>query len=492
MTHSGPVCTNCRKTCVVRSLHWQAGISDEALNGIRSLTGLRLLALGDSRVSSVALGSLRRSLPDLTVQMSQHTLRPLSADSGKNFSDDTGGAPEIVATIRQFTRLVARPQSRAAQLMTERPEVAQIRIAALRIYPSLKNVDWKLAYVGSNAALAVSSEFSESLCGGDLVFTCRLHRLGNEWKIDELVATSVRDGVGQTVVQFASANPKARATDAWLASPANVRQVTDFGRVRALFERSSSAGAAPSSQQVELGVTALRPAALGAQAVDFEPMSAHAERVASGHFFQDFGDGPVLKLDQLPANATNEMIVLRIAVIVLVDFPPIGPSDAAQETGFHHETQRAVDGGPADSHGSRPVDQSRRQLISVKMEMAGKHFIDDGRAFRSEPQAASGQKLLEFFPRRGRNFHRRQFAFGVLLSAGFSRGIHYRQSIAADSSRPLRAFHRNSVVPEAIEALICANRSARTSGDLLNLSKSWPAEEISTASFGFEEAGVCG
>ena len=60
-------------------------------------------------------------------------------------------------------------------------------------------------------------------------------------------------------------------------------------------------------------------AALRAQPVNFQPVPAHAERVLGGHFVENLRDRPVLKLDQLTADATNEMVVLRVAVIVLVD-----------------------------------------------------------------------------------------------------------------------------------------------------------------------------
>src|SRR5580704_44183 len=82
------------------------------------------------------------------------------------------------------------------------------------------------------------------------------------------------------------------------------------------------------SQEVELGVTALRAAALRAQPVNFEPMPAHPKRILGGDLVEDFGDRPVLKFDKLSADAADEMIVLRIAVVVLVNFPPVGPCHA--------------------------------------------------------------------------------------------------------------------------------------------------------------------
>jgi hypothetical protein len=195
-------------------------IADDALLEIKSLANLRWLSLGHSRVSDEALATLRRLLPDLAVQTAQQTLRARST-----LTEQTGDAPRseaILAQIRQFTSFVGSSKLRAAQMMTGRFTDAQYKVFALRIYPSLTNVDWKLAFVDAGAALAVSSEFSNHF-GATLVFTCRMRRVGAEWKIEDFSATSVREGVEKTVGSFASAYPKAHATDEWLAIPANVR-----------------------------------------------------------------------------------------------------------------------------------------------------------------------------------------------------------------------------------------------------------------------------
>jgi hypothetical protein len=201
------------------SLHCSE-ISDEAVLEIKSLTNLRLLSLGDSRVSWQALTSLRQLLPDLAVTTARQTLRARSASSEQT-RDDARRSADVLSKIRQFAHLVRGSRTRAAELMTDRPEVAQHKLLSMRIWPSLTNVDWKLAFVDSNAVLAVSSEFANH-SGATLVFACRMRRVGEDWKIEDLRATPVREGVEKTVMQFASTYPKARATDEWLAFPANV------------------------------------------------------------------------------------------------------------------------------------------------------------------------------------------------------------------------------------------------------------------------------
>jgi beta-lactamase regulating signal transducer with metallopeptidase domain len=202
------------------SLHCSE-ISDQAVLEIKALTNLRLLSLGDSRVSWQALASLRLALPDLAVKTARHTLRARSAVAAEQTLDDAPRSEKVVSKIRQFAHLVRESRARAAELMTDRPEVAHHKILSMRIWPALTNVDWTLAFVDSSAALAVSSEFAQH-SGATLVFACRLRRVGEDWKIEELRATPVREGVERMVAQFASTYPKARATDEWLAFPANV------------------------------------------------------------------------------------------------------------------------------------------------------------------------------------------------------------------------------------------------------------------------------
>jgi beta-lactamase regulating signal transducer with metallopeptidase domain len=196
-------------------------ISDEALLEIKSLRNLRWLGLGNSRVSGEALAALRRSLPKLSVKVARQTLRPHAALSTEQTFDDAPGSEEILSKVREFTRCVGRSKLRAASMMTGCIEEAQYKVFALRIYPSLTNVDWKVAFIDSDAALAVSSEFSNHF-GATLAFTCRMRRVGTGWKIEDFGATSVREGVEKTVGRFASTYPHARPTDEWLASPANL------------------------------------------------------------------------------------------------------------------------------------------------------------------------------------------------------------------------------------------------------------------------------
>jgi hypothetical protein len=119
----------------------------------------------------------------------------------------------LVARVREFAGLVKRSLWQAAQMMTDGTDDAPYRIFGLRTYPSLTTVDWSVAFVDSNAALVVSSEFSNRF-GATLVFTCRLHREGGEWKIQDFGATPARDGVDQRSCNLSRLFP-------WLKRPTN-------------------------------------------------------------------------------------------------------------------------------------------------------------------------------------------------------------------------------------------------------------------------------
>ncbi len=199
-----------------------AEFTDAAVGEIRELKSLRLLSLGDSRVSLDAVTSLCRRTPSLAVQTAQQTLQGWPLSSVEQASDDLRRSEDMLARIHEFTELVGSSRSHAAQLTTMESKELQHRILGLRRIPSLKNVDWKLALIDSKAALAVSTGFS-SRYGATLVFTCRLRAVGDEWKIEDFATTSAHCGVADTVERFASAYPHARATDEWLGFLANVR-----------------------------------------------------------------------------------------------------------------------------------------------------------------------------------------------------------------------------------------------------------------------------
>src|ERR1051325_3435887 len=106
-----------------------------------------------------------------------------------------------------------------------------------------------------------------------------------------------------------------------------------------------------------------------------------------------------------------EMIVLRVAVIVLED-GAFAEIDAAQETRVHELVERAIHGRPADAEALHLhlVDQ----LIGVEVIVLAEDVSHHVALLRGEPLRTrpARQVLAEFFFRRLRYFDRRQRIHG--------------------------------------------------------------------------------
>lgn len=75
-----------------------------------------------------------------------------------------------------------------------------------------------------------------------------------------------------------------------------------------------------------------------------EPVPFHAEAMLAGDFVEDLADRLVVEFDQASALLADEMIVLRVAVIVLPDFAVILAGDLAEQ--------------PASSSKASPIGKS--------------------------------------------------------------------------------------------------------------------------------------
>ena len=74
--------------------------------------------------------------------------------------------------------------------------------------------------------------------------------------------------------------------------------------------------------------------AFGADAVDFKTMAAHTKAMISGNSFKDRGNLLITKLHQLLAFFADEVVVLRITVVVFVNLTIIGSGHFADQSGF--------------------------------------------------------------------------------------------------------------------------------------------------------------
>jgi hypothetical protein len=78
-------------------------------------------------------------------------------------------------------------------------------------------------------------------------------------------------------------------------------------------------GVSDVSDPVEHRMSTLRrPGTLLTEAVNFQAMAVHTKAVVGGDLFQQLGDLFVVEFGQRSAFLADQMIVLRIAIVVLV------------------------------------------------------------------------------------------------------------------------------------------------------------------------------
>src|SRR5690349_3010437 len=83
------------------------------------------------------------------------------------------------------------------------------------------------------------------------------------------------------------------------------------------------------------------------------------------------------EFDELVADLAVEVVVLRIAVVVLVD-GPAAERHLAEEPGFDQFVERAVDRGPADFFFVYTAAEAIDQLVGVEMVVTLEDVVDEG------------------------------------------------------------------------------------------------------------------
>lgn len=95
------------------------------------------------------------------------------------------------------------------------------------------------------------------------------------------------------------------------------------------------------SDQIQLAMSTLgRSIALRTGAVHLQTMTAFNEAVLVADFLHDHGDCLVGELDQLAALRANQMVVLRVAVVVFVDLTAVRSRDFAEQARFFQQLER--------------------------------------------------------------------------------------------------------------------------------------------------------
>ena len=143
-------------------------------------------------------------------------------------------------------------------------------------------------------------------------------------------------------------------------------------------------------------------AAVVANAGDDEAVARNAEVVFLGDGVAEDLQFFAAELDELVADLAVEVVVLRIAVVVLVD-GSAAERHLSEEAGFDELVERAVNGGAADFVAIFAAAQAIDQLVGIEVVVAGEYVIDEGPALLRDSLAATLQILLESLLGGGRD-----------------------------------------------------------------------------------------
>ena len=152
----------------------------------------------------------------------------------------------------------------------------------------------------------------------------------------------------------------------------------------------------PSGSSAEPGTVGFLfpPLAVPADPGDEQAMTVHFEVVLPGNCVSDPFDLVAVKLDQLVAHFAVQMVVPRIAVLVLIDATS-AESHLANQPGLRQFTQRSIDRWPADLAFGDEVLQMIHQLVGVEVVVMAENLLDDNPTLLRDSLAARLEKLHE-------------------------------------------------------------------------------------------------
>src|SRR5262245_47074598 len=145
-------------------------------------------------------------------------------------------------------------------------------------------------------------------------------------------------------------------------------------------------------------------AALVADAGDNQPVTGDAKVVLAGYGVTDFLQFVARKFDQLVAHLTIQMVVLRIAVVVLVNGPAT-EGHLPKQARLHEFVEGAIDGRPADSVGLVPAAEAVDQFVGIEMVVPGEDKVHECPPLLGDTLSAALQILLESLLWREGNLH---------------------------------------------------------------------------------------
>jgi len=140
---------------------------------------------------------------------------------------------------------------------------------------------------------------------------------------------------------------------------------------------------------------------VAAKSEHFQPVPIHEEALLIRNAIQNRFDLLILKLFQFATLATDEMIVLWVAVVVFPDFAAVRPRHLADQTRRLHRLEGAVNGRSADPFSATDTE-TFRQIFGIKVLVTIEDLVDDDFPFWRQPHLLRGEIFAELlFRTRG-------------------------------------------------------------------------------------------
>jgi hypothetical protein len=96
------------------------------------------------------------------------------------------------------------------------------------------------------------------------------------------------------------------------------------------------------------------------------------------------------------------MIVLRIAIVMLIDAPPI-EHEPPQQTGIHELIQSAINGRATDMSWLARLGKLLHELLGIEMLVPTEDMLNEVLPLLRDPHSAALQELVEPLLRRESN-----------------------------------------------------------------------------------------
>ena len=142
-------------------------------------------------------------------------------------------------------------------------------------------------------------------------------------------------------------------------------------------------------------------AAVHAQAADDKAVALSAELMEGSDGVEDLPQVSTRELDQRLAAGAVEVIVLRVAVVVLVD-GPAAEHHLSQQPRFDKLGERPVDRRPARGGAVGGAAEIGEELLGVEVLVSGADVLNDHPPLPRDPLPPGLEKLLEPLARRQR------------------------------------------------------------------------------------------